>query len=200
MTYHADHLSVEPIRGQAYGGVRVRVAGNLGNIDLPIQLDVAFGDVITPSTLEVEYPTLLGLPAPVLRVYPIETVVAEKFEAIVRFSLATTRLKDYYDLWSVARTQSIDGATLVQAVTSTFLQRGTEVPTIPPSGMSAAFVDDRAKQRQWAGLLNRISPTGPSVEFQQVVEKLNEFLMPPALASATGATPPVRWDPDRRWR
>ena len=148
MTYDADQVTTEPIRGQEYGGVRVRIPGALGNIRLPVQIDVGFGDAITPPAIEAEYPTLLDLPAPVLRMYPVETVIAEKFEAIVRFALANTRLKNFYDLWSVAQTRSVDGATLVEALTNTFLRRGTPVPVSLPTGLSPDFFEDAAKQRQ----------------------------------------------------
>ena len=199
MVYHADQVSIEAIRGQEYGGIRVRVPGMLGNIRLPIQIDVGFGDAITPPALEAEYPTLLDLPAPVLRMYPVETVVAEKFEAIVRFALANTRLKDFYDLWSVAQTRSIEGGILVEALTNTFLRRGTPVPTSMPTGLSPEFFEDAAKQRQWTGFLRRVAPTEPSVELRLVAERLALFLMPPAIASATGGAPPGRWDPELGW-
>jgi predicted nucleotidyltransferase component of viral defense system len=199
MAYHADQLSMEGIRGQEYGGIRVRVPGTLGNIRLPVQIDVGFGDAITPPALEAEYPTLLNLPAPVLRMYPVETVVAEKFEAIVRFALANTRLKDFYDLWSVAQTRSVDGVTLVEALTNTFLRRGTPVPTSLPTGLSPDFFEDAAKQRQWSGFLRRVAPASLPVELRLVAENLTLFLMPPVIAAATGGAPPGRWGPDLGW-
>jgi len=199
MAYDADHVTIEPIRGQEYGGIRVRVPGTLGNIRLPIQIDVGFGDAITPPPIEAEYPTLLDLPAPTLRMYPVETVIAEKFEAIVRFAQANTRLKDFYDLWRVAQTRSVDGATLVEALTNTFLRRGTLVPTSLPTGLSPEFFEDAAKQRQWTGFLTRVAPAGPSIELRLVAERLALFLMPPAIVAATGGTPPGRWDPDVGW-
>lgn len=201
MVYHADQLGMEPIQGaQEYGGVRVRLPANLGNISLPIQIDVGFGDAITPSPVEAEYPTLLNLPAPVLRMYPLETVVAEKFEAMVRFALANTRLKDYYDLWSLAQTQSFDGPLLVEAIAATFARRGTQIPVATPTGLSPGFFEDGAKQRQWNSFLRRVAPTGPSTELRLVAEELTTFLMTPAVAAATGGAPPGRWDPDGGWR
>jgi predicted nucleotidyltransferase component of viral defense system len=199
MVYHADQVTVEAIRGQEYGGVRVRVPGMLGNIRLPVQIDVGFGDAITPAALEAEYPTLLDQPAPVLRVYPVETVIAEKFEAIVRLALANTRLKDFYDLWRVAQTRSVDGATLVAALIATFRRRGTPVPRSLPTGLSPEFSEDAAKQRQWTGFLRRVAPASPSFELRRVAERLALFLMPPAIAAATRGVPPGRWDPELGW-
>jgi predicted nucleotidyltransferase component of viral defense system len=199
MVYYADQVTVESIRGQEYSGVRIRIPSTLGRSPLLVQADIGFGDAITPPATEAEYPTLLNLPALVLRVYPVETVVAEKFEAIVRFAQANTRLKDFYDLWSVAQTQSLDGATLVEALTRTFLRRGTPVPTSLPTGLGPDFFQDDAKQRQWVGFLRRVAPTGPAIEFHLVIEKLAVFLMPLAMAAAEGSTPPSRWDPDLGW-
>ena len=192
-------MAVEGIRGQAYGGARVRVPGALGNIRLLIQIDVGFGDAITPPAREAEYPTMLSLPAPVLRVYPVETVVAEKLETIVRIGLANTRLKDIYDLWNVTQTRSLDGATLVEAVSNTFRRRGTPVPTALPTGLSAAFFEDPSRQRQWAGFLRLVAPNDPSIALGLVAERLALFLVPPMIAAATGSTPPGRWDPDPGW-
>lgn len=201
MEYRADQLGLETIQGtQDYGGVRIRVPANLGNILLPIQVDIGFGDAITPAApVEATYPTLLDLPAPVLRMYPLETVVAEKFEALVRFALANTRLKDYYDLWTLAKTQSLDGDTLVEAITNTFGRRGTPVPVSTPTGLSPDFVEDLAKQRQWNGFMRRVAPDQPAIEFRVVVELITAFLMPPAIAAATGGTSPGRWDPETGW-
>ena len=142
---------------------------------------------------------MLNLPAPVLRIYPVETVIAEKLETLVRFALANTRLKDLYDLWTVARTRSVDGATLAGALSNTFLRRGTPIPTSLPTGLSPAFFEDPARQRQWTGFLGRVAPAGPAVELRLVAEKLALFLMPPAVAAATGGAPPGRWDPDLGW-
>ncbi|MBI4496613.1 MAG: nucleotidyl transferase AbiEii/AbiGii toxin family protein [Chloroflexi bacterium] len=201
MVYHADHLTLEPIQGtQDYGGVRVRIPANLGNMRLPVQLDIAFGDAITPAPQEAAYPTLLSLPAPVLRMYPLETVVAEKFEAMVRFALANSRLKDYYDLWSLARTQAVEGASLVEAIGNTFVRRGTPVPVTVPTGLSPGFYDDAAKQRQWNAFLKRVAPVEPPTELRLAVELLTAFLMPPAIAAVTQNEPPGRWRHPQGWQ
>ena len=83
--------------GQEYGGVRVRLAADLDGARITLQLDIGFGDAVTPGVVEAKFPTLLDFPAPRLRTYPRETVVAEKFEAVVRLGIANTRMKDFYD-------------------------------------------------------------------------------------------------------
>ena len=71
---------------------------------------------MTPGVVEAKFPTLLDFPAPRLRTYPRETVVAEKFEAVVRLGIANTRMKDFYDLWAMATTFAFDGESLAAAL------------------------------------------------------------------------------------
>jgi hypothetical protein len=112
LTFQPETVQAAPIReDQEYGGIRAHVLALLGKARMPLQVDVGFGDVVTPAPAEIDFPTLLpDLPAPRVRVYPRETVVAEKFEAIVRLGLPNTRMKDFYDLWTLAN-QSCSRAT-----------------------------------------------------------------------------------------
>lgn len=110
-----------------------------------------------------------------------------------------SRLKDYYDLWTLSRTQPSDAASLVDALRNTFVRRGTPLPTEPPAGLTPAFFGDPSKQRQWRGFIGRGAPDEPAVSLQQVVEELASFLMPPAIAAATGHVWPAGWEPGRGW-
>jgi hypothetical protein len=113
-------IEAAPIRDEAeYAGVRVRTSATIAGARVPIQIDVGFGDAITPDALEIEYPALLDAPAPVLRAYPPETIVAEKTEAIVSLGVANSRMKDFYDLWMIAQTFAFEGRTLADAVRRT---------------------------------------------------------------------------------
>lgn len=97
--FDEDSLEVGPIREeQEYGGVRVVVIARIASAKVRLQVDVGFGDAVTPEAAMVEFPTLLDFPAPRLRAYPRETVVAEKVEAMVQLGLANSRMKDFYDL------------------------------------------------------------------------------------------------------
>jgi len=117
-------LEATPIREDLeYGGVRVRTQATIAGARIPIQVDVGFGDAITPGPIEIDYPTLLDAPAPHLRAYPIETVVAEKFHALAIRGITNSRLKDYYDLWLIANTFELDRAPLAAAVRQTFARR-----------------------------------------------------------------------------
>ena len=130
-------VRAEHIRdGQAYGGVRVRLVADLDGVRIAVQVDVGFGDAVTPGVVEAEFPTLLDSPAPHLRVYPRETVVAEKFEAVVRLGIANTRMKDFYDLWAMATMFEFSGGSLAEALAATFQRRGTPLPVEPPAALA----------------------------------------------------------------
>ena len=125
VTFDATRLQATPIReAQEYGGIRVRTTATMAGARIPIQVDVGFGDAITPAPVEIDYPTLLDAPSPHLRAYPVQTVVAEKFEVIATLGMANHRLKDFYDLWLIAQTFAFDRTVLETAVRRTFARRG----------------------------------------------------------------------------
>ena len=129
----------------AYGGVRIRLLGKLGTAEVPVQIDVGAGDVVTPAPERATFPALLDFPAPQIRTYPVHTVVAEKFEAMVKLGIANTRMKDFHDIWFVARRFEFDGPTLRKAIDATFARRQTNLPPLPEA-LTAAFADDPSKQ------------------------------------------------------
>ena len=178
-----DGLAFDPasvkgttIRKEAgYGGVRVDVLATLDGARIALQVDIGFGDAVTPAPESVNYPVLLeGLPAPQLRAYPKYTVVAEKFHAVCLLGMANTRMKDYFDLWVLLTEGALDPPELHRAVEATFQRRKLAVPSAVPSGLSDAFALDAAKQKQWVAFLkkNRLE----TVELTEVVALLrSEF-------------------------
>jgi predicted nucleotidyltransferase component of viral defense system len=183
---------------QEYGGVRVRLRATLAGARIPLQIDIAFGDVVSPEPQTVEYPTLLDLAAPRLRAYPPAPVVAEKFQALVVLGMANTRMKDFYDLWIVAERMRFDGPRLKQAIEATFRRRGTPVPSDAPVALTAEFHDDASKQRQWEAFLTRTGLRAPALP--AVVERLRTFLLPPAASIAEGEAFNETWPPPGPWR
>ena len=170
-------IEAASIRDEAeYAGVRVRTSAAIAGARVPIQIDVGFGDVITPDALEIEYPVLLDAPAPVLRAYPPETVVAEKTEAIVSLGVANSRMKDFYDLWMIAQTFAFEGRTLADAIQRTFKRRRTSWPEQPPAGLSDAFA--REKDAQWRAFLARDRLGAASASLIEVNDNLRAFLQP----------------------
>jgi predicted nucleotidyltransferase component of viral defense system len=195
-----ETVRAEEIRDQQeYGGVRVRLTADLDGAQIALQVDIGFGDAVTPGIEEADFPTLLEFPAPNLRMYPRETVVAEKFEALVRLGIVNTRMKDFYDLWSLARLFSFDGALLSRAIAATFERRGTALPVEAPTALSPEFVDDATKQRQWSAFLAR-SGLEADLALADVAVALRRFLLPPSLAAATGEPFVGEWPPGGDWR
>ena len=159
-----DGILFDPasVRGSAirkdtgYGGVRVDLQAKLDGARIALQVDIGFGDAVTPEPESVTYPVLLDwLPAPQLRSYPKYTVVAEKFHAICLLGLANTRMKDYFDLWVLLTEGALQSAELRRSVEATFARRKLAMPGSIPSGLSDAFANDAAKQRQWDAFLKK---------------------------------------------
>ena len=197
-----ETVHARPIREQQeYGGIRVLLQATLGTARLRVQADVGFGDVVTPAAQEVDLPTLLDLPAPHLRIYPRETVVAEKFEAMVRLGLTNTRMKDFHDLLILARRFPFDGSTLAAAIQATFARRDSDLPLPhrPPLALSDEFADDAAKQAEWHGFLRRNKLDSAAIALREVIEELRAFLMPLVEALAADAGVGRRWMPGGPW-
>lgn len=150
-------VAVEDIRkSDGYGGVRVLMTGLLANARCHTQVDVGFGDAVTPGPDDAVYPVLLSdLPAPKLRTYPTYTVVAEKLHAIAVLGMTNTRLKDYLDLSVLLERESLDLPTLATAIAATFRRRGTELPSTLPIGLSDEFAFDPTRLALWRAFLKK---------------------------------------------
>jgi len=124
--FNRTSIEVSRIKEVAdYEGVRVRFHAILARARIPMQIDIGFGDVMVPRPTEIEYPTLLDYPAPMLQAYPRETVIAEKFEALTKLGLLNSRMKDYFDLAILSRMYPFEGEHLIEAIVATFQHRGT---------------------------------------------------------------------------
>ena len=148
-------VTVEEIRKEAgYGGVRVIIAGELAKARCKTQIDVGFGDAVTPAPVDSIYPVLLDdLPAPKLRAYPTYTVIAEKLHAIALLGMTNSRLKDYFDLSVVLERETLDTDLLGQAIKATFERRGMSMPDDVPIGLTDEFAHDASRQSLWLAFL-----------------------------------------------
>lgn len=170
-------ITGETIREEAdYPGVRVHVPGDLAGAVFRVQVDIGIGDATVPPPQHIEVTPLLDLPAPRLRAYARETVVAEKLEALVVRGLTTSRMKDLYDLDLLRRTYSFDDV-LTDAIRATFARRGTPIPAEVPIGLSDAFAEDPGKLAQWSAFLRKAT-VGESPSLEAVIEALREWLVP----------------------
>jgi len=150
-------VSVEEIRKEAgYGGVRVVIAGELAKARCKTQIDVGFGDAVTPGPVDSVYPVLLGdMPAPRLRAYPTYTVVAEKLHAIALLGMTNSRVKDYFDLSVLLQRETFDADLLAQAIKGTFERRGLAVPAELPIGLTDEFAQEPSRQALWQAFVRK---------------------------------------------
>ena len=170
-------VSGAPIRGDVeYGGIRVRLQASLAGARIPLQIDVGFGDVITPAALESEWEGLLNFPAASLLVYPPETVIAEKMEAAVTLGIRNSRMKDFFDMHWLCRNMSLDAEVLKCALDATFARRQTELPEGVPLALTDGFALDPSKQTQWKAFLRKSDLE--FIEFGEVITELRDFIMP----------------------
>jgi predicted nucleotidyltransferase component of viral defense system len=178
LTFLPNTIRVERIRDEeTYEGVRVRVEARLGDVRIPLQIDVGLGDTIVPASEELEYPTLLKFPAAKLHAYSKESVVAEKFEAMVKLGIANSRMKDFYDLWVLAQRFKFESRTLAAAIQATFDTRRTTLPTSSPLALRAEFYELSTKQTQWRAFLRK-SGLKADPSLKEIVEVIREFVMP----------------------
>ncbi len=197
MRFNSDSVTGEEIRNEAnYSGLRVKLEGRLGNARCPVQIDIGYGDAVTPAPETADYPVLLSdFPAPRLRVYPRYTVVAEKLEAAITMGIANTRMKDYFDLWILSERESFSGGTLATAIEATLHRRQTPKPPNIPIGLSDNFAANNQKLAQWAAFLNRNKLHAPSLNV--VIARLQSWLLP-ALHSKNEIESKT-WTAEKRW-
>lgn len=176
LRYDPETIRIESIREpNEYGGLRVKMKSFLGPIHIPVQADIGFGDVVTPEEIIIEYPTLIDLPAPRLKSYPPETMIAEKFHAMVFHGIAISRMKDFYDLYIIRQNRSLNKKHLMKAIQATFQRRKTEIPSKLPVALSDKFACDPVKSTQWSSFIERNDIRDAPGELTIVIEDLRKF-------------------------
>jgi len=184
---------------QEYAGIRITLVGLLHKARISLQIDIGFGDAITPEPEQVEYPTLLDAPAPLLLSYPRYTTVAEKLETTVRLGIANSRMKDFYDLWLLSRLFEFDGRILCQAIKNTFRRRSTSIPGGLPMAFTDEFRKDEQKQVQWRAFVRKSKPENVPADIGVVIDEMAAFLMPVIKAARGGDPFESVWQPGDQW-
>ena len=186
VTFDIPGITVDRIRDEAeYGGLRIKTTADVDGAKVRVLVDIGFGDSTEPGLVDIDLPVLLEQPAPHLRAYPYETVIAEKFQAMVALGRANTRLKDFYDIWVMARSHTFEDDRLTRAIAATFARRKTEIPVDAPDALTPAFAADLSKQRQWAAFVRDVAIDPGSLA--EVIEQLAAFLMPHAVKANSSA-------------
>jgi hypothetical protein len=195
-----DMVRAVPIREeQAYDGIRVTLLGMLHQARIPLQVDIGFGDVVTPEPEPIEFPTLLDAPPPRLLAYPRYTMIAEKLEAMVRLGVANSRMKDFYDVWLMSRLFEFDGRTLCDAIRNTFRRRTTPLPSGLPMAFSDEFRKDTQKQTQWRSFVRKFKAENVSEDFDAVIGDVAAFSMLVIEAARVEEPFGLLWSPDGLW-
>ncbi len=160
LRFDPGSIQTEDIRDdQEYLGIRSRLHGFLGPARLAIQVDVGFGDAVTPAPEPIQYPVILDFPAPRLRAYHPVTVVAEKVNAMVVLGAMNSRMKDFYDVHAILSHMSVDDELLARAIKATFERRKIPLPRELPVAFRPEFLEDGLKETQWQAFLHRSSLT-----------------------------------------
>jgi predicted nucleotidyltransferase component of viral defense system len=200
LTFLPDSVQVEAIREvQEYGGMRVKLMAMLGNVRIPLQVDVGAGDAVVPPPEVLDYPGLLDLPRARLRAYRPETSIAEKTEAMVRLALANSRMKDFFDIHRLAEIRTFDGETMRVAVAATFTRRGIDIPSERPLALTSEFAGDAQKKIQWAAFVRRTRR--PELhDLSAIIATLDRFLWPVLQAAAQGKPWLHTWSNGGPWK
>jgi hypothetical protein len=201
LTFLPDSVAAEPIReNEIYQGVRLTLEARLGNARIPLQVDVGFGDVITPKAAKVLFPTLLDFPAPSVSAYPKETVIAEKFEIMVKLGIANSRMKDYHDIWALCREFDFEGEIVRSAIRATFRRRQTTLPRQTPVALSDEFSANASKQLQWGAFIRRGRLKVSEPDLSKVIELIRKFLNAPIEAAVSEKALNAHWPKGGPWK
>ena len=201
MVYLAATLNAAAIREeQEYDGVRVTFEGRLHTARIPLQIDIGFGDAITPGPETVVFPPLLDTPPATLKAYPRYTMVAEKLEAMVRLGLPNSRMKDFYDVCLLSQMFEFEGSVLREAIANTFNRRATALPEAEPFAFSETFFMDNQKRILWEAFVTKTQPIEPSEDLGGAIRQIARFIMPPLRSLQCGTLFPLMWIPENGWQ
>jgi hypothetical protein len=193
-------VRAKPIREDTrYGGFRVQLMAMMDKARIPLQVDIGFGDTITPGPEKVSFPSMLGQEEAQLSAYSKETVIAEKLEAMVSLGEANSRMKDFYDIHFLSLHYAFDGNILGQAIAATFAVRGTAIPAGEIYPLSAEFSGAPTSQRLWKGFINRLGLKEIEPSFPRITEQIAAFAQPPVRAASQHADFPRLWGPRGPW-
>jgi hypothetical protein len=182
-----------------YDGVRIKLLAELARARIPMQIDIGFGDAVYPEPELVSFPVLLPMEAPLIRAYPRDASIAEKFHAMVVLDIRNSRMKDFYDIWFMSNTWTFDMAPLRNAIVASFERRGSTVPTGIPFALTADFLNDPQKKRQWAAFASRLASEDTIPSLEEVGVILRAFLLPCISAKSPAQPENNHWTPSLGW-
>ncbi len=198
LTFDDSTVQAERIKAdQEYEGIRIHLEARLGTARIRLQIDIGFGDAITPKPKKRDIPCVLDFDAPRLSVYPWETVVAEKYHTIVDLGMTNSRMKDFFDLGYMAREIGFNGESLSKAIRATFERRKTDIPDSRPIAFSEHFSGDATVRTRWLAFLRRSRLE--AIGLQVVADEIWSFLEPVTRALILRKALEKKWEPGGPW-
>ena len=197
LVFDLQSIRFEDIKRDApYKGMRVLFIGTLDSVKINMQIDISFRDVIFPEPTEkIAFPCILEFPAPKLWCYSLESIVAEKFEALVQLGDWNSRMKDFYDLWVLSRQYDFYGHQLSKAIGLTFKNRDTSLEQ-DITAFKTEFI--KKKEKEWRSFIKTLNQED-SVSLSEVIEFLKLFLLPIVKALTLKKPMPKYWKASKSW-
>ena len=197
--FDSSSITISEIqRDSRYCGYRVSIKGKIDSAQVNVQLDIGFGSSVVPAPMELSYPSLLGFEAPQLLGSSLECAIADKFEAMVSRGDATTRLKDFYDIWIITKNRIFNFDDVTRAIAETFNYYQTEIPSSLPNCLSADFYGQQQNQNRWQAFLRR-SRIINNLELSTAIEQITTFIMPICKSIHKQGEKYQTWTNDERW-
>jgi len=193
--FNHSSITTERIKEDAdHEGIRLKIEATLGQARKRLQMDIGFGDIIIPKAKIIEFPTLLEEKPPIVKVYSIESIISEKFEAMVKLAMVNSRMKDFYDIYSLSLSHNFQSNRLKKAIESTFYIRKTPVPD-NPLVFRVEFYENKERQKQWAAFLRKLRLHDINQEFSEIMKKIINFLEPVIISIGDRTRINKSWDP-----
>ncbi|MFZ2330571.1 MAG: nucleotidyl transferase AbiEii/AbiGii toxin family protein [Atribacterota bacterium] len=193
--FYPDSAIAEIIKKNTdYTGIRIKINASLEQAKKSLKFDISFGDIVIPKAIRKEFPTLLDESSPQILVYSIESIVAEKFEAMVKLAMINSRMKDFYDVYMLSNSQNFKSNTLKKAIELTFLKRDTIIPDNPMI-FKSEFHNNKEKQQQWLAFIRKTKIEKVTSNFNEVMERITKLLKPIAIAIQDKVSEEKIWDP-----
>lgn len=179
LIFSTDTMNIENIAEDAkYSGVRVKVVCSLGNAKNLLNIDIGFGDIVIPRPIEMQFPCILDSePAPTILSYTTESIIAEKFHAMIKLGVQNSRMKDFCDIYTLSQANDFEGMILLKAMKETFNKRNTSFEK-SPIVFSEEFMNNKDKRIQWTAFLNRTKLQGIPADFKDIVSHVTIFIYP----------------------
>jgi predicted nucleotidyltransferase component of viral defense system len=198
--FHSESIESARIKeDDEYDGVRIKLLAELAGARIPMQIDIGFGDAVYPEPELASFPVLLPMDPPLIRAYPRESAIAEKFHAMVVLDIRNSRMKDFYDVWLMASTWTFQMASLRTAIFISFERRGSPIPERLPFALTEAFLNDPQKNRQWNAFASRLNPGDKAPSLEEVGTVLRAFLSPCISGESSSKAETISWRPSHGW-